>query len=497
MAIRVKDLTISIKLATKKTNIRHNNRDLTEKEYQDPAHSHIIREKTKHNIIMRQQDIKEAYKELFAEELEKYNEKQKRQDRKIKDYYRHVQHSKTLNVQKEMIVGLGAKEDWDKMSFEEKKEAGYIIAEYIQQMAKANRKNMYIYNAVIHLDENGAPHAHVNFVPLAHGYKKGMKTQPSFSKALNQLGYKGKGRGPYIEFREAEVARMEKIINERGISRKLGETNKDPNLKAYQERKDLEREIKEQKEELSEIADKIADQTLELEEAKEKQAQELAQQKQELEAQKNELKRQVEENIAKINEQKKEIQQNNNEIARYNEETHFVTKRDRALARLEHGLRKMDEPIDYEKEVGTSKIFPGKVVMSEKTYKKMREKASFFSTFGDLRDALVSAIKESPIVKKLQEQVAYWKNKFFNLEKSYNKMKEDLEEDIVNLEGDINWLNKELEQHRLFEHQFKKYLSEGEQERIFETIRTREAKDIEENGLKKARARDDDFSYDR
>lgn len=494
MAIRIKNLTISIKLATKKTNIRHNNRDLTEKEYQDPAHSHIIREKTKHNIVMRQQDIKEAYKELFGEELEKYNEKQKRQDRKIKDYYRHVQHSKTLNVQKEMIVGLGSKEDWDKMSFEEKKEAGYIIAEYIQQMAKANRKNMYIYNAVIHLDENGAPHAHVNFVPLAHGYKKGMATQPSFSKALNQLGYKGKGRGPYMEFREAEVARMEKIINERGISRKLGETNKDPNLKAYQERKDLEREIKEQKEELSEINEKIADQTFELEEAKEKQAQELAQQKQELEAQKSELKRQVEENISKINEQKREIQQNNNRLAQYNEEANFVTRRDNALARLEHGLRKMDEPIDYEKEVGTSKIFPGKVVMSEKTYKKMREKAGFFSTFGELAETLVSAIKESPIVKRLQKEVTQWKNKFFSLQKDFEEMKKDLDENIYNLQGEVRYLNKELEDYRLFEHQFRKYLPEAEQDRIFETIRTREAEDIKKNGIEKARARDDDFS---
>ena len=260
---------------------------------------------------------------------------------------------------------------------------------------------------------------------------------------------------------------------------------------------DLERvkaELNERKEELAEITEKIVDQNLELEEAKERQSQELVQQRKELEAQKNELKRQVEENISKINEQKQEISKNEAKIAQHNEQTSFLTKRDNALYRLEQGLNKMDAPIDYEKEVGVSKLFKGKVVMGQKTYERMREKASFFSTFSDLKEALVSAIMESPIVKRLQKEVTHWKNKFFSLQKSYDEMKKDLDEDIYNLQGEVRYLNQELEEHQLFEHQFRKYLSEGEQERIFEKIRTREAKDIEENGLEKARARDDDFS---
>lgn len=303
--------------------------------------------------------------------------------------------------------------------------------------------------------------------------------------------------------KDAEKARQAKdeASREERIARQNAELAQ---AQAESFRKELERlksekkaqaaELSEQKQELAELTEKVIDQNLELEEAKEQQAQELAQHKQELETQKNALKQKVEENLSKINEQKQEISENEATIAQHNEQISFVTKRDNALYRLEQDLNKMNAPIDYEKEIGVSKLFPGKIVMGQKTYERMREKASFFSTFGDLRDVLVSAIKESPIVKRLQEQVEHWKAKFFNLEKDFNEMKKDLDEDIYNLQGEVKYLNTELEEHRLFEHQFRKYLSESEQDRILEKIRTREAKDIEENGIEKARARDDDFS---
>ena len=664
--------TLSLKHNDKLMNLKHNNRSFDEKEWGQTTNKHIDRSLSQYNTTFIKEDIKQAYEKAFGEALKEYNEKQKKKSRRIDDYYEYIKEkvdkakgkkkgNTTYNLQDEVILTIGNKEMWDNIhqSFHDhykdhekaeeafiqykKQESDAIFKEFLEEF-QAKHKHLYVFNAVAHYDEKGAPHLHMNFFGMAEGVEKGLRLQPRTTRAIAQdldgdfyekMQATSKAKSEFEkENRRRKKAGLEPLQADRkafmsasadvythflseskqifidkarahGFEYVPGETNPIKDLhtfkklaqKAEQEakekaekllakankeineykeaklsdidkeagnkqakikeldkdlaekkskvealenatemaakakdeasreeriaqqkaeqaqaqaenfRKALEKlkaekeaqesELNERKEELSEITEKIVVQNLELEEAKEQQSQELAQQRQELEAQKQALKQQVEENIAKINEQKQEIQQNDNRLARYNEEANFVTRRDNALMRLENGLRRMDEPIDYEKEVGTSKIFPGKVVMSEKTYKKMREKASFFSTFGDLRDALVSAIKESPIVKKLQEQVAYWKNKFFNLEKDYNKMKEDLEEDIVNLEGDKNWLNKELEQHRLFEHQFKKYLSEGEQERIFETIRTREAKDIEENGLEKARARDDDFSYDR
>ena len=46
------------------------------------------------NIILMDRDIKEAYREIFGESLREYNQKQKRKDRQINDYYEHISKSK-------------------------------------------------------------------------------------------------------------------------------------------------------------------------------------------------------------------------------------------------------------------------------------------------------------------------------------------------------------------------------------------------------------------
>lgn len=237
-------LTFSVKIHRDATNIRHNNRTLTEEEYKEPAHEHIIREKSENNIVIRQSTIQEAYKEVFGEALEEYNAKQKRQDRKIKDYYLHVYHSKTLDLQREMIFGLGNKEDWDKLGYEKKKEAGQLLKEVVEDFIKDKKDHIHVYNAVVHLDEAGAPHAHITFIPLAHGYKNGLSTQPSWTKSLAQMGYQGKGRKPFMAFRETEVERIGRIAKKYGIERKLGETNDIADVRMYKRVKELEKQAK-------------------------------------------------------------------------------------------------------------------------------------------------------------------------------------------------------------------------------------------------------------
>lgn len=280
---RMPDMTISLKMETGKTSIRHNNRDLTEEEYLEPAHSHIIRERTKDNIIIKQEPIAEAYKKLFDDEVAKYNEG-KKPCRQISNYYKHVQKSKTLNTQKEMIIGVGSKEDWDLLTYEDKKRAGQAIARYVEDFMKSNKDNIYVYNATVHLDEAGAPHAHINFIPLAHGYKNGLKTQPSWSKALEQLGYKGKSKAPFIAFRKAEVERVEKIINEIGITRKLGKTNDIANVQAYKEVKRLEEQAKAKEAELKGLEQEYSEKDRELKKRATEQAQALTEFNQKLES---------------------------------------------------------------------------------------------------------------------------------------------------------------------------------------------------------------------
>ncbi|MEZ7613366.1 plasmid recombination protein [Streptococcus parasanguinis] len=227
-------MTLSFKTNPRQTNIRHNNRELTEKEFRSDAHKHIQREKSKYNIQIFKRDIKDVYHELFDDALNAYNAKQKRKDRKIDDYYKHVRKSKNLDLQREFIVAVGNKADWEKLSIEEKKEVGEVLARYVRDFNERHN-NMTIYNAIVHLDEAGAPHAHFNVVPTANGYKNGLSVQPSFRKALEQEGFGPSGREQFKAFRDAEIHRLHEFVHEIGIDRKAGQTNDIRDMREYKD----------------------------------------------------------------------------------------------------------------------------------------------------------------------------------------------------------------------------------------------------------------------
>ena len=208
------------------TSIKHNNRDLTEEEFKQPQHQHIDQDKIHENIYIKQEPIKEAYEKIFGSALEEYNSKQTRKDRRIEDYFQHVKKSKTLDLQREFIVGIGDKYDWDRIknSAEAKRWVGEKLAEYVEEFQQRH-PHLYIYNAAVHLDEKGHPHAHFNIIPVAEGYKKGLSIQPSFKKALQNEGNFEKGRHQLRVFKEQEVKILSEKMKSLGIERKLVGTN--------------------------------------------------------------------------------------------------------------------------------------------------------------------------------------------------------------------------------------------------------------------------------
>ena len=225
-------MSVSFVTSSKMTSLKHNNRELTEKEFEEPAHRHINSELSQYNIYLKQENLKEVYDEKFGPALERYNAKQKRSDRKIQDYFHHVKKSKTLDLQREFIVTLGTKDDWEYEPHDVKLLAGDLLAEYVENFAQRH-PHLYIYNAVIHLDEAGAPHAHFNVVPLATGYKNGLEVQPSFKKALANEGYVEQGRGLLKEFRDKEVAELEKALHQLGYTRRKVGTNDIKDVREY------------------------------------------------------------------------------------------------------------------------------------------------------------------------------------------------------------------------------------------------------------------------
>lgn len=163
----------------------HNKREY--EKYGKPIPDNIDPSKSHENIFMVDKDIREAYQEIFGEALAKYNAKQKRADRKISDYYDHIQKSK--NGEKlfyEDVVQWGSMEDF-KDNPETRQRAKEALVQYVQGF-EARNPNLKLIGAYIHMDE-ASPHLHLDYVPVAHGYKNGLQVRNSLDKALKEMGF--------------------------------------------------------------------------------------------------------------------------------------------------------------------------------------------------------------------------------------------------------------------------------------------------------------------
>ena len=80
-------------------NLEHNNRNFIAQ--------NVRRDQIPHNILFKQQDVQEAYAELFDDAVAEYNAKQKQPCRRIKDYYAHISSGKREEPYYEVIVQLG------------------------------------------------------------------------------------------------------------------------------------------------------------------------------------------------------------------------------------------------------------------------------------------------------------------------------------------------------------------------------------------------------
>ena len=247
--------SISFKKETKKTSISHNNRTLDDEQQKSKYHKHINFEKSNENVYLVQTPIKEKYDELFGEAVEKFNAKQKRADRKIDDYYAKVRKDKKLEPQREFIIQVGDIDDYrltkddgsptglTKEQIERNKQiANDILKSYFKDFQERN-PNLPIYNAVIHNDE-ASPHMHLNVIPVASGYKRGMEKQCSFNKVLKQQGIafdKENNRALWNNFRNQEVESIERLMNEHGWERKEVGTNNIKDIHEYKAIKQNER----------------------------------------------------------------------------------------------------------------------------------------------------------------------------------------------------------------------------------------------------------------
>lgn len=180
--------------------IRHNRRDIIA--------GSCYEDRIQDNVVLADYDIKDVYHILFDEVVEDYNATQKRSDRKIKDYYSKINNDKKTNPFHEVIVQVGSMDDRI-----DREEYISIYSKWLDRFEKENDK-MKVFGAFMHFDEKGAPHMHVDYIPIAT-YNKGMALRVSNDKAIKQMGYKS-----WLDWKDKQVENLKEIMLEHGIEKK-------------------------------------------------------------------------------------------------------------------------------------------------------------------------------------------------------------------------------------------------------------------------------------
>ncbi|PRT33767.1 plasmid recombination protein [Bacillus wiedmannii] len=180
------------------SSLSHNNR---ENIYGNPG---IDPSRLDENIYFVQKDIRSVYKDVFQEAVDKYNEKQKRNDRKIQDYYDKIHKNEKTHEQRELVVAVGEGKD-DPKYREAKKEALKQYAEAFQ----GRNPNLAVYNMVLH-DDEANPHLHINYVPNFES-SRGLTRRVGMDRALQQQGVQGKGTELIANWRQLETTYIESL----------------------------------------------------------------------------------------------------------------------------------------------------------------------------------------------------------------------------------------------------------------------------------------------
>jgi len=216
-----------------KGSISHNNRDFITK--------NVDRERMAWNEYYVQQPIKEAYQQIFGPAIAEYNARQKRKDRQVTDYLTDIRNSGNKEKQfYEIVVQIGRMEDTGVLDAngelsDAAKEAREILDEYARSFQERN-PNLYLFNAVLHMDE-ATPHLHLDYIPVAHGYKSKMHTRNSLTKALQEMGIEpavGKSDTETMHWQQREREHLMEMCRERGLEVEIiGEKRDDYTIPEY------------------------------------------------------------------------------------------------------------------------------------------------------------------------------------------------------------------------------------------------------------------------
>lgn len=278
--------TIQFSKGLGKASLRHNTRAFVS--------PNVDKERMENNVSFINEELGAAYEKIFGDALKEYNAKQKRADRKIDNYFHKlfgkepsheiIQGDNKTKSFYEFVVGIG---DMHDTGYAANPEAAAKAEKCLKDFINGNDKlgiksfqernpQLYVFNAQLHADES-TPHLHLDFIPFAEGYKKGMSRQQGYDKALQQMGYKNYGefcKSERAVLREIAVAHDFEIAEEKesqrvtlpkqafiemNQSQRKNEELKKENEHLEKENADLEKENANLKKEIKNGEEKIAE----------------------------------------------------------------------------------------------------------------------------------------------------------------------------------------------------------------------------------------------
>lgn len=218
---------------------KHNERRYKSSRSYDKENIKVMYSRTDENLY---KDVQQVYRDEFDEPLKEFNQKQNREDRKIKDYLKHVSDSKSNDVAAEIIIQIGDQDFWKDRSMEFKKSMIPCFQEQLDRL-KELCPDFKIANAVVHLDEK-SPHMHVVGVPVAEGYKRGLSKRCSKTKVFTQSSLEKLQEAMRHDITLPDcVAEVDSNLKKRSEGRNRDLTKKEL-TELNEEKKDLQNSIK-------------------------------------------------------------------------------------------------------------------------------------------------------------------------------------------------------------------------------------------------------------
>lgn len=184
-------------------------------------------------------DIADFYRQEFGQAVADYNAREKHADRHIDSYLHKVRTDKKLNECYECIATVG-----NMGLHPDEQTCKEVLMEFLNRWQTEN-PNMKVIGAYYHADEEGAPHMHIDFVPVAD-YKRGLSHRNSYSKAIEQQdGFKTeekKGTGQ-IQWQSKMRETLRGICISHGLEVTLekGEKREHSDTEIFKAEKELEK----------------------------------------------------------------------------------------------------------------------------------------------------------------------------------------------------------------------------------------------------------------